>query len=237
MNIAICDDNAADAKRMRDSLLAHFEQNCFTGDIHIFESGEALLKAAASIAFDAYFLDIYMNGISGVDVARLLRKDDPFCALVFITASPDHMREGYSLNASYVEKSEFSQSVEAAFQHCRDVFMKNARYIQVTFERRTVKIPLVKLLYVELAGRLTLFHTAGGVFKAYMTLDEAERELGGSPFLRCHRSFIVNMNHVMETLEDDFLMRNGARAPLRKNGRAALKSAMLAFKSDRLFRG
>ncbi|HML36009.1 MAG TPA: LytTR family DNA-binding domain-containing protein [Bacillota bacterium] len=237
MNIAICDDNPADAAKIHAMLLEYFEQAGFTGDIHIFKSGEELFNSFSPGFFDAYFLDIYMSGISGVEAARRIRRDDPFCALVFITSSDGHMRDGYSLRAaSYVEKPITPEKMDVAFQQCYGLFLKKARYIEITFERQSIKLPLIKILYAEVWDKAVSFHTTDGkTYKAYMTLDEVEHELGRGSFLRCHRSCVVNMNHVTEILEDDLLMRNGEKIPLRKNGRRETKAAINDFFSRRLF--
>jgi DNA-binding LytR/AlgR family response regulator len=75
-----------------------------------------------------------------------------------------------------------------------------------------------------------------GDFKttAQMLLDDLERELGRS-FLRCHRSYIVNMNQIKAIEPKDFRLRDGSLVPLRKNGRTALRDAYADFVSDRLF--
>lgn len=237
MNIAVCDDNAADARLIRDYLLEHFDKQGFTGEIHLFDSGEALLGAFSPCFFDAFFLDIYMPGCTGVEAARVIRRENPCCALVFITVSPDHMREAYALRAnSYVEKPITPSQMDTAFTQCRGVFLKNARYIEINCDRRPLRIPLIKIQQVELDCRATLFHlTTGEVFKTYITLDEVENKLDSEAFLRCHRSFLVNLNHVTDILDTDLQMRNSDRVPLRKNGRKAVCAAVYDFLTRQLF--
>lgn len=235
MNIAICEDNATEAAQIRGLLLEHFERNCFAGDIHVFHSGEALTNAFQAGSFDMIFLDIYMDGMTGMEAAHKIRQADPSCAIAFITVSREHALEAFSVRANaYVPKPITCESIDAAFEQCRDVFIKNARYIEVTSDRQSIKIPLVKIEYVEMDGRSTLFHTANGVIKTYLPLDDVERQLG-VPFLRCHRAFIVNMNHIDKIREQDILMRSGAQAPLRKNGGKDVRSAYGEFTARRLF--
>lgn len=236
MNIAICDDNAADSAEIRAYLKEHLEKNCFVSDIHIFESGEALIKAFYPGAFDAVFLDIYMGGMTGVETAHIIRRQDPYCVMVFITTSPDHMPEGFSLRAaSYVVKPITRKSMDTAFLQCRNIFLKNARFIEVSTGNQNIRIPLTKIIYVEVLDKIAFFHTPVGTIKTYMPLDAIEKQMGGSPFLRCHRSYLVNMNYVTDIMEYDFLMHGGTKIPLRKNGRKQIKSAINLFLSERLF--
>ncbi|MCL2125072.1 MAG: LytTR family DNA-binding domain-containing protein [Oscillospiraceae bacterium] len=236
MRIAICEDNAHDAAEIRSYLEQHFERNGFAGEIMTYETGEALLVSFSPGVYDIVFLDIYLPGISGIDAARKIRAADPDCTIVFITVDAAHMPSGFALRAaSYVVKPITSEQMETALLQCRRVFMKNARYIEVKTGGQSVKIPLIKILYIEIRDKAASVYTPDGVVKTYTSMDELEHMLGGSPFMRCHRSYIINMNYVDDVLENDFLIRGGARVPIRKNGMKEIRRTVGSFFSERLF--
>jgi len=239
MNIAICDDIAAEAEKIRGYLLAYFEQNSFTGDIHMFDSGEALLGDFAPGRFDVLFLDIYMDGISGVDAAAKIRESDPNCLLVFITGSDAHYKDGYALRAaSYVDKPLTAEKIDVAFTQCRELFLKNARYIEVISNRHAVKIPFARISYVEGMERSVYYHMdSGETIESRMKFEDAAKQVCGSPFLHCHRAFIVNMNYVADIQEADLIMKNGKAVPFRKNKRTEIVGALNEFLTERLFAG
>lgn len=237
MKIAICDDNPQDTAQIHCLLKNHLDKNGFTGEILTFTSGEALLDAFAVCSYDIVFLDIYLKGMDGMQTAEKLRKMDSDFALVFITVSQEHALQSYSYRPSYyVCKPVKCQDIENAFLQCRHVFLKNARFITVNSSRAQIRVPLIKIIYVETYGRETVFHTADGDIKttARLRLDELEQKLGSS-FLRCHRSYIVNMNHVESIQTDNFQMRSGIRIPLRQRRRQALRDAFADFVTNRLF--
>ncbi len=235
MNIAVCEDNTADASLICSILKEHFDKNGFSGDIHIFKSGEELLKGFSPGWFEAVFLDIYMEGLTGIETARKMRTLDPDFALVFITTSDAHARDAYSLRAcAYVSKPIRQFEMELAFEQCRTTFLKSARYIEVKSRRQSIKIPLIKILYIEVFNKEVLFHTTEGVVKTSMTLDEVESTLG-HPFLRCHRSYLINMNHVELINEKDILMRNGDSIPMPQRGRTKVRDTYGNFMTNRLF--
>jgi len=237
MRVAICDDNVQDAEQVCTLLHEHFEKNGFLGEIQTFRMGEALLEAFHAHAFDVVFLDIYMDGMDGIKTAEKLRKIDPTFALVFITTSVDHALDSFSLGTlGYVVKPIKREDADRAFAKCRNVFLKNGRFQEVISNRMKLKVPLSKILYIETYGRETTFRTMDGEIKstAPMPLEELEGSLG-YPFLRCHRSYIVNLNHV-ETLQiDNFRMEDGSLVPLRQRGRGELRDAYGNFISNRLF--
>ena len=236
MRIAICEDDAADAAEIRCYLEQHFAQNGFVGDIETYSSGEDLLSAFSPGAFDVIFIDVYLGRMTGVEAARAIRSRDPDCALVFITANPAHMPEGFALRAaSYVVKPITREQMDTALLQCRRIFLKNARHIEAKTGGQSIRIPLPKVLYVGTQNKATSIFTEDGVIRTYTPIEEIERQLGGKPFLRCHRAYIVNMLHVVDVQENDFLMRDGARVPIRKNGMKDIRRSISDFFSERLF--
>ena len=237
MNIAICDDCASDAEEIRSYLLAYFKQHGFTGNFHLFGSGEALLAAFQPGHFDVLFLDIFLKGISGVETAQRIRECDPNCLLVFVTTSDSHMRDGFALRvASYVEKPLTPEKLQLAFEQCHSIFMKNARYIEIKLTQRDLKLPFTRIMYAEAIGRHVLFHIdTGETFESRMKMDDAEQQLSCPPFIRCHQSFIVNMNHVVDVQGNDLLLKTGQMVPIRKNGRREAVDTLNRFMTERLF--
>jgi DNA-binding LytR/AlgR family response regulator len=68
-----------------------------------------------------------------------------------------------------------------------------------------------------------------GIIKSRLPLETVEERLGGLPFLRCNRSYLINMNYVDDMRIDDFLMRGGDLVPIRRNNRKEIRMAMTAF--------
>lgn len=235
MNIAVCEDHPDDADIICGYLQKHFESNGYMGDIHRFESGESILNAFLPGAFDAVFMDIYMAGMTGIETARKMRELDAGFALVYITTSEDYARQAYTLQAcAYVSKPIRPEEIELAFAQCQGMFLKNARFIKVVSDRQTLKIPLVKIVYAEVFDKDVLFHTTSGTIKTYIPLEEVERQCGKS-FLRCHRSYIVNMNQIDKLCEQDIRMKNGDVVPMRQRGRQEIRNAYGDFLTGCLF--
>lgn len=231
MNVAVCEDDRMDSEAICGCIRDYCEKNCYVSDIRAFDSGEALLAAFAPGAFDVIVMDIYLPGASGVQTAQKIRETDPNCALVIVTVSTEHTREGYAVQAvSYIEKPIAQEKIDKAFSMCRHVFEKNSRLIKAPVGRAGyVDIPLARVEYVEVNDKHTLFHISGNTLKTSLTLDEAGRLLGGEPFLCCHRSYIVNLNYVTDMLVNDFMLKSGERVPIRMNGRKEINIAFAQF--------
>ena len=89
MRIAIVDDIASERTLLRDRLEQQLGRRGVHADLTEFENGETFLKAAKERPFTVLFLDIYMDGANGIEIARELRGFDPDCLLIFTTTSTD----------------------------------------------------------------------------------------------------------------------------------------------------
>lgn len=58
-------------------------------------------------------------------------------------------------------------------------------------------------------------------------LDDLEAVINSGDFLRCHRSFLVNMNHIQGMEDSDFRMSDGALVPISAANRVSLRSAFI----------
>jgi len=230
MNIAILEDNQADRDALCSYIRLYCRENCFVAHIESFDTGEALLDAFSPSSYDLIFLDIFLPGISGVDTALKIRETDRDCMLVFLTDSPDFTMDGFMVQAAgYVVKPISRIKMSNAMHACRFVFEQNSRAIELSVGGKDILISIADLLYVEVFGRDTVFHMKRGNLKSRLSLEIVEKRLSGAPFLRCNRSYIINMNYVDDMREDDFLMRNGDLVPIRKNNRKEIRMAMANF--------
>lgn len=101
MRIAIVDDIAEERKLLYNWLENVLSRRSVHADIFEYENGEDFLAAAKEQPFTISFLDIYMNGITGIDAAvelRTFNKDD---LLIFTTTSTDHALEGFRVRATH----------------------------------------------------------------------------------------------------------------------------------------
>ena len=69
MRIAIVDDLAAERALLKDRLEQQLHRRNVQADILEYESGETFLEAARKAPFTAAFLDIYMDGMTGMEAA------------------------------------------------------------------------------------------------------------------------------------------------------------------------
>ena len=100
IRIAICDDSSRDREFIKSVLNEYALGHRDIFLIEEFENGEELLEIQEDV-FHLIFLDIYMNSLNGMDVARTLREKGIKSRIVFCSSSKDFAAESYEVDELY----------------------------------------------------------------------------------------------------------------------------------------
>ncbi len=230
MRIAICEDLNDERQYLSTSVEEYCRNNFYNAIIMEYDSGEALLEVFAKEKFEIVFMDVYMKSLSGIDTAREIRAIDPDCLLVFVTGSREFALDGFALNAlHYLLKPINGEKIAEVFARAKKIKHQLQKYIEVLSDRITVKILVNSIQYVEVYDKACFIHKKDEKLKTYLSLDELAQKLETDSFLRCHRSYIVNMQAIVSVEENDFLLQSGVRVPIRQSEKRAIKQRYMDF--------
>jgi len=209
LRIAIVEDTVSDIEILVELIKACAQPSIVTA----YESGEDFIAAFEKGLYDLIFMDVFMYELSGVQTAEQVRDVDTQVVIVFTTTSEDFTRESYRLNAyKYLLKPLVAGDVQDALDLAalkRD--KAQGATLAIVYENIPVVIPLADIIYIESSNRRSLIHTADETFATSMTIDALEKLTPSPRFLRSHRSYLVNLDHVDE-MREDFIMDNGTIA-------------------------
>ena len=232
MRIAICDDDLREQEQLEKAIQGWDP----TRRTEKFFNGSSLLDAAKKApAFDIVFLDIYMPGENGVDIARTLKKTFPETEIVFVTTSEDHAVSAFSLNVlHYLVKPVTTKGIIEAFRRLAE---------RLTRQRETLSFPVggdvCTVFLSQICALESGNHTVevslddGRKLKTRMPLYELEQK-AGKRFLKINRGVIVNMDHIERMGTDCCILRNGSRFYLAVRERSAICAAYNDYLLDRL---
>ena len=162
MKIAIVDDISDERTLLRNRLESQFSRRNVHTDIFEYENGETFLTTAKEYPFTVVFLDIYMNGANGIDIAKELRRSDTDCLLIFTTTSTDHALEGFQVRAlHYLVKPYSENDISALADEILSRIPDSGKYIDVKVNGSNIQIPFQKIIYAEHFSHMIHIHTAG----------------------------------------------------------------------------
>ena len=236
VRIAICDDVPEDRQRLMDVLSRYLDMHRLLADIDCFESGEAFLSAFAPGKYQIVFMDIYMDkkGLTGMETAEQIRLADRDAAVILTTTSKSHGIEGYKLAVYYIVKPVEDAEFSHAMEKCREQIESFARTIDVISGRVTEQVRMRDILCAESQGRACVIRLHAGEIRANLSLDALCNMLGGFPFLRCHRSFVVNLVHTRDMRDNEFVLHNGQTVPISKSLKPATAKAFREYVRKRV---
>lgn len=216
LQIAMVDDIGSDREWLKGKLEAYLRAQHIHYALSAFASGEEFLSALPEHWFDIVFMDIYMDGITGLEAAQALRAKDQDCKLIFLTSSEDFMRQGFSLNsAHYLIKPVKDEDFLQAMENCRIKRECQVPYLTVVSERMPIQIDTLDILYIDIQNRAVYIHTKDGSLPASRNFSKAtEQLLSDKRFLLCNKGLLVNMDYIAALEGYDFVLVNGDRLPI-----------------------
>jgi DNA-binding LytR/AlgR family response regulator len=224
LKIAICDDLESDRQAIIHMIKKYCKDYNVELELYDYENGHKLLSDFKHEKFKLIFLDIYMNDINGIEIAKEIRLHDSDILIIFMTTSRDHALDAFEVDAmQYLVKPVDYEKLHNIFNKCQKLFTDNMRFIKVPSNGLSVKIFLKDIYYIEVYNKTSLIHTSLQTIKTYTPLNKLWELLGENPFLRCHRSYIVNMFYIDDILENDFLLKNGDKIPIRREAYSDIK--------------
>jgi len=222
LHIAICEDTEPDLIALKTLI----ENSGVNYVLEVFKNGESFIDQFVKGKYNLIFLDVFMDELSGVETAEMIREQDSDVVVVFTTTSEDFTREGYRLNAyKYMIKPVIRKDVEESLDLA---VVKRDRHLEACLEiisdGRAVSIPFNDIEYVESRdSRSHIITSDGKEYPTITSLDSLETLLNPPRFLRSHRAFIVNLDHV-DDVDDDFIMDNGDIAYIRVKDHKRIKN-------------
>ena len=224
LQIAICEDQATELKKTGVLLQSYLAAHQLSAGVSSFRSGEEFLLAHTPGRYQIVLLDIYMDGMSGMEVAQRLRALDDPCSIIFITSSESHALMGFEVQAAhYILKPITLETLTPALNRCADTLARGLKSISIRTAKADVDLPVESIYYIEIYDKISHIHYTQGCVTTYSSLDTLEKELMHPNFFRCHRSYLINMRYIDQIGAKEVAMQNGDIVPFSKNNKKLLR--------------
>lgn len=195
---------------------------------------------------DLVFLDIELDEDSGLDLAKKLEKLKPAPAIVFATAYDEFALKAFELNAvDYILKPFDEERIGKTLEKIKKMqkigdqdfpnypSMNNNQNgkMAVLVDERIILLTYADIVYLESSEGKCTIDTVDQKYKVSETLIVLEKKLTNTKFLRVHRSFIVNIDYIVE-IEPWFnstynlIMKNGSKVPVSRTYVKGLKQIL-----------
>lgn len=229
MNIAIIDDTATDRTLLSAFFKRYIQENISKSDFHIyeFESGEDFFAAYAHTMFDLLFIDYYMHGMSGMEVAKKVRSANNSCAIFFTTSSPDYAIESFLVKASGYLLKPYKYAELFQLLNLCDVLKQYAANPFVDYQdgKNNYRLFLSDIISCTTSGHYVIVSLKNKEnLKIRSSFDAFSAPLLSYPqFLITCRGYLINMDYVCSVEDCDFIMKNNSCIPITKKTKTEIK--------------
>lgn len=242
MKVVICDDNIEDLEKVERLLIKYRESSLkpsfvvekFSSAVNLYQ------KISEKKLADIYILDLIMEEKTGIDIGARIREVSSESIIIFLTSSDDFALEAYGVYAiryllKPVSEEHFFEAMDYAFSYTKK---NEVPIFQVKTKEGPVSVPYSKIEYIENYSRmLNVCLTNGENIRSIFirkSFDEEIKEIAGdSDFLKVHKSFLINMDHVKKLAQGSVIMESGRSIPVSKARAADVRREYLLFASER----
>lgn len=183
--------------------------------------------------FDLFLLDIQMQGLDGVSFAHQIREAGDQSAIVFITGTAEFAAEGYDVSAlHYLLKPVDEVKLFVCLDKAAAQLRRAPRQLLLPVAGVQTRFCADDIVYAEAFAHSVCIHTKERAEQAQASIGALERELCGEPFIRCHRSYLVNLRHIRRIDKAELTLDSGEKLPVSRRLYAAVNEAFI-----KLFRG
>lgn len=215
MKIAICDDEQVTLDNLNRYISDFFKNRDFNTEIYLYTDGNSLLANCRKINFDILFLDIEMPGISGMETADLIRDENAYIHIIFVTNKEDLVYQSLKYAPfRFIRKSYFeSELEEALISLTKKIESKNVFY-EFTTEKGDISLNIVDIIYIEVFNHNLIVHSKEGSINAKGSLNKLEKEFKGKGFIRIHKCYLVNYRYIYSINTKDVILDDKRSLPL-----------------------
>lgn len=167
-----------------------------------------------------------MKHITGVDLAKSIRKKDQTIQIIFITGYSEYISEGYEVAAlHYLMKPVNQQKLFSVLDRAAEKIKQNEKCLNLPLSGEMVRVPLHEIKYLDVHQNYVTVHGKAD-YTVKRTLGEFE-DLLDTRFTRVGRAMIVNLTYISRVTKTDVYLSDGTVLPLPRGAYEPLNRAII----------
>ena len=225
IQIAICDDEVQDLEHIAALIRKHLSSTA--ASIQTFSSSESFLHTVGISSFDILFLDIEMSAPNGYEVAQKLHMLQSSPLIVFVTKSSKYTLKGYGLVFRYLLKPFQEKDLTKVLDEA--ILEIKSNRLSFRYDGSLFSIPISSIIYAESCGHISTIHTETAEYIVRQTLTDLLQQLPPSLFSFPHKSYLINMQHVLYASSKEIQMSNHDLIPISRRKRETFNFSLNNF--------
>ena len=217
MKILICDDEIKYAEGLKKHIYDYMQSKGISCEIDMFSNPKLAINNGI---YHLAFLDIQMDDIDGISLAKTLKHNNSKIALFFVTSYKIYQDDAMDLQAlRFFEKPIDTERLYSGLNKAMEYIDESYVDFYIYANNEHKKILMDEVIYAERNNRRVLLVTTQGEYITRETLDDWKIILQNSFFYQVHKSYIINLHYVSSYKYTELYIQN-----LQKNIRIPIAS-------------
>ena len=227
LDIFVCDDDLNITEFLKFFIMKHFGDDYHVVTMNQCQKLIGMIEIAGHVP-DILIMDINLRDGNGIETVKLLQSKHPKIKVIYLTGIIQYATPIFATNPAYflVKPINENQLSEAITKVSRDIEMERNDSIVLKANGSEMILYKKEIMYVESQGRKLILHMHDGKENVIYEKMDVFQERLGKPFVRSHKSFLINMRYIRERTNKEFYLLNGTVLPISKTN---LKDAKVKF--------
>lgn len=239
IRIAICDDKKYICTQLKDILVGLGLKLLEEIDIDIFYSGEELYEAVSKdVYYHIIFLDIELEIMDGIEVGNKIRNQlfNESTQIIYISGKDSYAMELFKVRPlDFIIKPLDNEKIEKALVLALRLIDKSKGNFKYKFESSTYNLLIKDILYFESKNRQVKIYTQNGIKEFYGTLIDTFDKVKDYDFVKIHKSYLINYNHVIKFEYHQVTMSDKQVLPISQSNRKDFRALQLERERNKLW--
>ena len=178
---------------------------------------------------DIIITDIQMPGLSGIDLAKAIHQKSKHTQIIFTSSFTEYIQDVFAVQPVFYllkpyQEDKFKEAISLAVKNLEGY----RQFIEILSQNKSVRICISDIQYLESDKRTVFFHKGEESISCFAKLDDIEEKLPGY-FIRCHKSYLVNMHQIERISNNQIKLFSGIIVPVAKARYPEVKKMILHF--------
>lgn len=231
--LAIVDDDPKDSAALSALVAEYFRQNGKHYMFRIFNTSMDFIRSTEN--YDIVFMDIRMDKMDGLEVARIMRKINTNSVLIFVTYMAQLAIKGYEVDAlDFIVKPADQFSINYVLDKAiTRLENTSSTMLAIKTSDSIISLSSNDITYVEVFDHNLVYHTTKGNYDVRGRLSDVIKKLDPRHFIMCNRSFVVNLRYVSSVCSDSLTVE-GTKISISKAHRKEIMQHFSNFLGENL---
>lgn len=232
-NIFICDDNKEIANKIKSEIISYMPKNI--QHLITFDSAYAFRSELKSKKrpIDIVIMDIDLGDDNGIDLSSDIIELYPCAQIIFVSGHDRYYPKVYDVDHIYFIKKPISEiELHLALDKAKEKLKKTKREVfYIKTKKGYTCLCLNTIYYFEKDKRKIVAVTSNGKYSFFGKFEDIMDGLNDR-FIRCHNSYVINLNSAENMGLHHFDMLNGAKIPISKTYKDEVRDRFLEYIDD-----